>query len=328
VKTLVTGGTGFIGRHLVSALRERGEDLRCLVRQPDRELEECGVEQIVGDITDVPSLRSVAEDVSTVYHLAAAGHVGATSQAAYEQFHALNVVGLQNLLDEVVRANCIRKFVHFSSTAAMGLIVGTASEQSDCCPQTPYQKSKHESEELALSYHRDHGVPVLVVRPSMIYGPGDRNRDFLSMCRLVRVGLFPVPCRVEALTPLVYVTDVIRGAILAADRGAAGEIYILTSDAAYPVVDLVRHIGRELGVPRAGIFVSRGTMSLVAALTEKAAKLLGKPPIISRQRVISVFADRTFDITKARTELGYEPQVSLEEGVAKTVEWFRKQDLV
>lgn len=328
MKTLVTGGTGFIGRYLIAELKSQGKEIRCLVRQPDAELSELGIEQIKGDITDAPSIKGIAEGVETVFHLAAAGHVGAMTQEAYEHFHSMNVVGLGNLLEELRGSSTIRKIVHFSSTAAMGLIEGTASEESECNPTTPYQKSKRESEETALSYFRDYNLPVVVIRPSMVYGPGDRNKEFLSMCKLVKSGVFPVPAKVDALTPLVYVTDVVQGAILTAEKGRPGDVYLLTGDNAYPVVDLARRIGSELGVRQSGIYVPRWAMTLAAAVTEKIFGIIGKPPIMSRQRVSSIFADRSFDITKAETELGYKPQVTLEEGIARTIGWFKEQKLI
>lgn len=328
MKTLVTGGTGFIGRYLVAALKERGDDIRCLVRHPDPELELAGVEQVTGDLCEPSDLKGIADGVETVFHLVAAGHVGAVSKEAYDHFYRMNVTALVNLLEEVRRADCVRKIIHFSSTAAMGLIVGVAKEDSECNPTTPYQISKHEAEDTVHRYFLEYKLPAIIVRPSMVYGPGDRNKEFLSMCKLVKSGVFPVPEHVDALTPLVFVSDVAKGALLAAEKGNPGETYILTGEAAYPVVDLARSIGRELRVRQSGVFVPRWVMSAAAFLTEKVFGVLGKPPIISRQRVTSVYADRAFDITKAKTELGYQPQVTLEEGVARTIKWFKEQDLI
>jgi nucleoside-diphosphate-sugar epimerase len=328
VKTVVTGATGFIGRHLISALLVRGEDLRCLVRHYDQELHSQGIEQVVGDLADRNAIRGLCDGAGTVYHLAAAGHVTANTRAAYLEFRRLNVEALQDLLEEACRHRCVEKFVHFSSTAAMGLIEGLADETSTCRPSTAYQQSKHESEQLVMRSSREHGLPAVIVRPSMVYGPGDRNLDFAAMCRMVKRGRFPVPSRITALTPLVYVSDAVQGAILAADHGRPGEVYIVTSSASVPIAELAKTIAKRLGVQRGYVRVPVCIMLAAAAVAEVLGSCTGKHTALSRQRVASICADRSFDISKAQAELGYEPEVDLEQGVAKTVDWLREKRIV
>ena len=150
---LVTGAQGFVGRHLVQALSEAGERVRVLVRG-DKPLQSLagleGVQVHRGDITDPASLTGVGQGVSRVYHLAAAGHVSAVSAAAHAEFMRVNVEGTKNLLNACARQG-VERFIHFSSTAAMGLIKKSLVDERDTPrPVTPYQKSKLASEAMAL----------------------------------------------------------------------------------------------------------------------------------------------------------------------------------
>jgi len=179
--TLVTGATGFVGGHLLRALTARGERCRCLVRSQRKAAwltDHDNVEVVEGDLTRPNTLIGIARGVRTVYHLAAEGHVSAVSREAFQRFVAVNVDGTRNLLNECIGAP-IHKFVHFSSTAAMGLIRKTVVDEADTPqPRTPYQRSKLASERTSLALGQEHGVPIVVLRPCMIYGPGARSGEF------------------------------------------------------------------------------------------------------------------------------------------------------
>ena len=123
--------------------------------------------------------------IDTVYHLAAAGHVAAVSKQAERSFFDLNVQGTKNLIKACGR-NDVRRFFHFSSTAAMGLIKRPIIDETvECNPQTPYQKSKYQSELIAFETGKEQGIEVIVFRPCMVYGPGGKG-EFLMFCRLIK----------------------------------------------------------------------------------------------------------------------------------------------
>ena len=324
-RVLVTGGTGFIGRYLVDALLGEGRHVRVLARSGGvHDLESRGVEIHAGDVTDPASLRGAAKGIDVIYHLAGAGHVGANSEAARRRLELINVGGVDNLANEALERGNITRFVHFSSTAAMGLIEGTADERSPCRPETPYQQSKYEGEQTVMRRYAEDGLPVVILRPSMVYGPGDRNTDFLSMCRLVKRGLFPVVASLKSLTPLVHVSDVVRAALPAANRGCVGEAYIITSERSHPVRELVEAIADGLGVPRGCVTVPRWALYAVAAGSEVISRLVGTPPALTRRRLKSILADRSFDISKAVEGLDYVPLTSLRDGVIGTIEWYKR----
>jgi nucleoside-diphosphate-sugar epimerase len=139
------------------------------------ELKQLGVELAHGDILAGASLDGNVEGIDIVYHLAAMGHVSAVSKQAFELFRKVNVEGTRNLVKACSRHR-ISKFIHVSSTAAMGLIKAPiVDETTECRPATPYQKSKRESEQVVLEYWKKEGFPAVIVRPCMVYGPGGKG---------------------------------------------------------------------------------------------------------------------------------------------------------
>jgi nucleoside-diphosphate-sugar epimerase len=323
---LITGGTGFVGRHLTRALLERGEACRLLVRSTSDTAEfdgRPGIEVRVGDTTDPATLEGLACGVQRVYHLAAAGHVAAQSEQAYRTFVRMNVTGTEHVVRACATEH-IEKFVHFSSTAAMGLIRNTLTDENDRpAPVTPYQRSKLASERAALDLGAELGVPVVVVRPCMIYGVGGHG-EFRKISSLMRRGLFPKLGRGKNLTPLVHVSDVVQGAIKAADKGRPGEVYLLASDRSIEL-DRMRELVMATWGSRAPYpYVPVWAMHLAGGVFEWWAKVRGTTPLATRQNIASTVWDREFSIAKARGELGYEPAVTFEQGIAETITWFKE----
>lgn len=322
---LVSGGTGFVGRHLVRALSEAGERVRVLSRSGGLgpELERlAGVEVQRGDVTRRETLKGIAQGVRRVYHLAACGHISDMSEKAYAEFLRVNVEGTRHLL-EACGGESVDKFVHFSSTAAMGLIKKPLIDERDPPqPVTPYQKSKLASEELALSLGERLGVATVVVRPCMIYGVGGTG-EFHKISEFMRRGLFPQVGRSPKVTPLVHVRDVVKGALLAAERGRSGEVYVLASARSIPLDEMRRLILEAWGTSALYPYVPVRLMLAAAHGLELWSRLTGTCPIVTRQNVASTVQGREFSIEKSRTELGYAPEVAFSDGIAETVAWFR-----
>ncbi len=329
MKALVTGGTGFIGSYLVKAIRGSGHECRCLVRPTSdaAHLREVGAELVVGDVTDRASLRGVAGGTDVVFHLAAAGHVTAASEEAFRAFTAINVDGARNLAEECAGAG-VQRFVHFSSTAAMGLVrQPVVDETTPPQPRTPYQRSKLASEEAVLAVWRERGLPVVIVRPCMVYGPGGRG-EFLKICRLLARGLFPKVGWGRNLTPAVFVSDVVAGALLVAERGRPGDVYLLAGSQSWPMADIRRVLLAELGRWRPYPYVPVWLALLAADMLERWARWRDTVPLVTRPNIESTVFDRVISIEKARRELGWEPQVDLGEGMQRTVRWFRAEGLL
>jgi len=329
LRVLITGATGFIGTHLVHALIVEGNPCRCLVRRSSdlSSLKELGVEIFSGDLADPKSLQGVAEDIDVVYHLAAEGHVSAVSDDASESFKKINVCGTENLAKECLDAS-IHRFIHFSSTAAMGLInKPRVDESTPCEPSTPYQISKFDSEQMILSFLREYSLPALVLRPCFVYGPGGGD-EFLKLCRLIKKGLFPKIGKGRNLTPIVHVKDVVDAALLAAKKGAPGETYLIASQRSFQLEYIRKLIMDAMGIKRPYIYVPDSWARLGAGVIERIAEISVKTPIVTRKNIESIITDRELDISKAIRELGYMPSVGIESGIRETVEWYVRTGLL
>lgn len=324
MKVLVTGATGFVGQTLVPELINRGYSVVCLVRNMDKGKALFGdtVSLVQGDTTDPLSLKSIPEDINYVIHLAAVGHISAVTDESFALFVGVNETGTQNLINELKTRKELIKFIHFSSTAAMGPI-GTPiqNESSIPNPTTPYQKSKNRSEKIVREASSN-GFPGVILRPCMIYGVGGYG-EFYKFCKLMKKGFFPKVGLGKNLTPLVNVKDVVNAAILAMDNGIIGETYIIASADSIPMDELRNLIISNIGKWSPYIFVPSFLALFGAKLIETVSPLFGKEPIVTTTNIRSTILDRTFDISKAESELGYKPRISFKDGIRETVLWYK-----
>ena len=328
MRVLVTGATGFVGCHLIPALLQRGYEVRCLVRSREKAkdlLNKYNVDIVIGDVTEPESLSGISDGIDYVIHLAAMGHVSAVTDESYKQFVRIDEAGTGNLISEFKNSPTLKRFVHFSSTAAMGPVgIPVLNEESIPNPVTPYQKSKRRSEELVLNAVDSSGFPALIVRPCMIYGIGGYG-EFYKFCRLMRKGIFPKVGIGKNLTPLVHVSDVVQGAILAMEKGKKGQTYIIASDSSIKMDDLHRLIMKAVGKWAPYIYIPSGLALFGSKVGEYIFTLLGKEPIATYNNIKSTVTDRTFDIKKAKNELGYTVKMPFDKGINETVSWYKTQ---
>lgn len=328
MKYLVTGATGFIGPHLIKQLIEQGHACRCLVRSEKsaQKLQAYPVEIFNGDITRPATLQGAADGVDRVLHLATLGHMSNFSVPP-QMFEDINVTGMHNVMQEALRAG-VARVVHCSSVAAMGICREVpADEKSACRPHHPYGRSKLKAEQEVRRMVVDQGLQAVIVRFSMVYGPGDW-RDILKLARLAQKGLFPKVGRRPKLTPLIHVEDAVRGLLLAAEKGRVGETYLITNAESIPFDDIRRILQTALGIRRLPLYVPEGIALTAAALIEKAFTLIGKSPPVARKNIESTLADRIFSIAKAQREIGFNPQVDPVDGLKETVAWYKAQGWV
>jgi len=327
---LVTGATGFIGSHLVRALVARGRRVRCLVRDRARAsaLEDPLVELRQGDLQDAGFVARSLHGVSRVFHLVGGGKVSAMSGAGLATLRAANVAPLDAML-RGARGADLRCFVHFSSISAMGVQLDVRlDEESPCRPGTPHEFVKLESEQLALDAWRE-GVPVVVLRPSMTYGPADTRSEIPKLVRLAQRGIVPLFGGGEGLVPWVYISDVIAATLAAAESAhAVGRTYIVAGEDSYRFADIVQAIAHALGRRRGGVRIPRAIAWPAFAAAEAGASMLGREPVFTRHRLASLCGQRTLNIERARRELGYSPRVNLREGMTCAVRWYVANGLV
>jgi nucleoside-diphosphate-sugar epimerase len=311
---LITGVTGFVGAHIARRLVSDGDRVRVLVRDEKRARDRLGelaerVEFHVGDLTKASSLKGACDGVGSVIHAAIANmHTFAAGRGDDERFIAVNAEGSANLARALLAAGGGR-FVHTSSTAAMGTPDGElASEQTPCKPRTPYQVSKRAAEEALLALHREQGLDVVIVRPCLVAGPGKEGGELLSLFKMCRRGVVPVfGRRTQMRKPLIDVRDLVSALLLAREHGRAGEIYLVHSDGDHTLGSILDVCGRLVGSARPALHVPMAVARLAAATTTPVAKMVGVSPPLSPERLKLYLTSRHIDISKARTELGYEP---------------------
>lgn len=333
MKVLVTGATGFLGQNLVNRLLKDGHKLRCLVRSTSdiRGLRgRSGLELFEGDLTDRRSLAGIASDIDAVCHLAGImGHVGtiAAGKREWERFRLVNVQGTLNIAETCLGEN-IQTFVYISSTAAMGILnVSMVTESTNVHPETPYQVTKYEGERVVLSLWRDHGLPAVVLRPSVFYGYGMVG-DLAKLVKFAHKGVLFKIGSGESLSPLCHVQDVVSAIVLAFERGKAGETYIITGPRSYSMNELIREVVEQLGARPLTVRIPVPVAYVIAFLAEFISRVTGIAPLITVTSVKSIVTDRVYSIQKAHHDLGYVPSVSLQDSVQEAIMWLRDTERV
>ena len=324
MRVFVTGGTGFTGSHLVERLVKEGYEVSALARKTSNTelFKRLGVEIITGDITDKDVVIKAVKGFDVVYHLAAMYREG--GGIGEKPFWDVNVIGTKNILEASKNAN-VGRFIHCSTAGVHGHISNPPADES--YPYNPgdvYQKTKVEGEKLALDYIAG-GLPGVVVRPVGIYGPGDIR--FLKLFKYIQTGRFVMVGDGKVLYHLTYIDDLVDGFILCGTKeNAPGQTYIIAGEKFVSFNELVELIANALDVKKPKMrFPFFWPVWTAALLCEIVCYPLRIDPPIFRRRVDIFRKDRAFDISKARNELGYEPKVSLEEGIKKTAEWYRKE---
>ncbi|MBZ5495953.1 MAG: NAD-dependent epimerase/dehydratase family protein [Acidobacteriia bacterium] len=326
---LVTGATGLLGSHLVDLLIERGESVRALVRPGEGT--DCwaraGVDICRGDLSDRASLEAAVHGVDRVLHCAARTGVWGPRR----EYEITNIQGLESLL-KVALAAGVRRFVHVSSIAVLGADVrGVADETSPVhIDPNPYSWSKVMGERLLERMLREHETPVTIVRSGWIYGPRD-VASFARFASLIERGRMVLIGSGNNHLPLIYVTDVARGILLAGEAAeAVGRTYVLVNDEPVTQLQYVGAIATELGVPAPNRHFPRRLALILGAVAEGVGHISrrGQPPPLTRYGVQLLGGENRFVIQRARRELGFSPEVNLAQGVQWSVAWYRSRHSV
>lgn len=321
MKALVTGATGFIGSHLVEALLDGDVEVRCLVRPQSnrRWLRDREVEFVTGDCRDPDSLPAAVRSVDRVYHLA-----GVVRARKYEDYFLSNSIGTRNLLQACRQANPgLDRFVLVSSQAAAGPSPdGRPLKESDAArPISAYGWSKLMAEKEVLEKKND--LPVVVVRPSPVYGP--RDRDFHSLFKMIKLGLSPVIGRERRYIHLTYVRDVVTGTWLASkSECGSGSVYFLADERSYDWREIGQVLGRAFNREPRQLTIPTSLSWVVARVAELWAALLRRPATLNREKRREMLARYWLcDTSRARNELGFRVDHPLPVGAESTLRWYR-----
>jgi len=324
MQVLVTGATGFIGRHLVERLTTAGEQVRALVLPTTNAawLDSLGVEVVRGDIGDAQAVERAADKCESVFHLAARTEsVGLLSR---QDVHVTNIQGTENVARAALRAG-VERLVFSSSVAVYGRIAKDQliDERTETNPDSPYGESKVFGERVVLSHHERDGLPVVVARPSTVWGPG--STSWLGLFQSIASGRFRLIGKGTNCHHIADVSDVVEGLLLCASvKGVEGRTYILAGSESVQLRRLVETIREELGTTRFQASLPAAPLHVYRVLDKMAFALIGRK-MPRADRLALFLGDRTFDISRARRGLGYVPRISTKDTIRRMAEWFRVQ---
>jgi nucleoside-diphosphate-sugar epimerase len=313
----VTGGSGFIGGRLIERLSGDGWSVRALARSgaaADR-VQAAGAMPVRGDLDDAAALLQGARGAEVAFHVAAL----AADWGAWSDFRRINVAGTENVL-AAAREASVRRVVHVGTEAALmhGQPLVLADERTPLALSSPapYPATKAAAEAAVMAANGG-GLETIAVRPRFVWGPGDTTL-MPAMIELVRSGRFRWIGGGRQLTSTTHVDNAVHGLVLAADRGTPGAAYFVTDGAPVAFREFVTALLATRGVEAPEGSVPRPPVAAAARAAEAAWRLLplrGAPPL-TRFAVWIASLECTLDDSRARAELGYEPVVTREDGLA------------
>lgn len=316
----VTGGTGFIGSHLIDRLLLQGYHVRALVRNPKKLgfLDKLPIEIVEGDLFSNSALEKAIDGADFVYHVA--GLVAARSK---EEFFKGNRDATRNIVEITARVNPnVKKFVHISSQTAVGPGKGMApvTESTPTNPLTTYGKSKLASEQEVLKFKDK--IPVTILRVSAVYGP--RDTATFDYFKSAYMGLELLIGFHDTYVSLVHSTDLVSGIILAGEKEVAnGQIYFLGSEQYYTWNEIGYVTKSVLNKKLFRVRVPKPLVFVIAGISEIASKFKEKPSVLNFEKAYDLTQDNwCCDVSKAKNELGYRQEVTLADGVKETIAWY------
>ena len=321
MRIATTGGTGYTGQRLIERLRTRGHEVTALARPGSRRsIPDSEVTWVEGDLSRADTLARLVAGAAAVVHVAAVYRTAGHPDAYYRD---VNVGGTERLLEAASRAG-VSRFVHTSTVGVHGSVRHPpADETAPFEPGDVYQETKAEAETLALRFHRERGLPVVVVRPGAIYGPGETR--LLKLFRAIARRRYAIVGSGRPHYHLVYIDDLLDGYEHALSHPAApGEAFIIAGVRSLPQTELAATIARHTGGRVFPIRIPVAPIHLAGDLCEAICVPFEIEPPLHRRRVDFWTKNRSFSIDKARRVLGYEPRVDAEEGIARTAAWYRQ----
>lgn len=318
---LITGGLGFLGSNLASRLSAAGEAVRILARPREGLAADARHEVVWGDIRDPAAVERAVDGAEVVIHLVSNFRKGGSDD---KEAHGINVEGTENVLAACRRAG-VAQLVHCSTIGVHGDVLEVpANEETPFNPTDVYQSTKLQAEQAVWDCHRTTGLPVTVIRPISIFGPGDRR--MLKLFRMIQRRRFVMVGNGQALFQPAHVEDVVEVFRLALrNPEAIGQAFIAGGEEYLPLAELVRLIAAELGVEPPRLRLPLAPVLLAASACERLFVPLGLEPPLHRRRVSFFQNNRAFSVDKAKRVLGFSPRYSLREGMRSTIGWYRQQ---
>jgi nucleoside-diphosphate-sugar epimerase len=320
VKVFLTGGTGFIGGEVARQLRERGEEVACLVRSPEKAatLTALGCELVAGDLGGERAIRQGMEGCDAVIHAAAMYEVGIPTKQRPAMREA-NVAGTKRVMEAALEEK-VARVVYVSTVGVFGNTHRRIVDESYENPETDftsyYEETKLAAHKVVRRMVAERDLPAIIVQPGGVYGPGDTSQvaDLLEQFFAGRLPLLPFP---ELGICMTHVEDIAGGILLALDKGRIGEAYVISGPATTmrEAIETVARISGRKAPKRA---LPTGLMKAMIPVGPLVGRVMGQPPNL--RELISSADGVTFwaSYEKAQRELGYSPR-GMEEGLRQTL---------
>ena len=323
MKVAITGATGFLGKSLALWLSERGHELYLHARSESKAETIKGLAKklVICDITDTKGINELVADADIVIHTVSNFR---SASGPPESYKKINVDGTINTF-ECAKAAGVKRFIHISTIGVFGDIKECpASETTEYNPGDNYQRTKLEAELYCRKQaETELDMELVVVRPCSMYGPGDMR--MLKMFRMLKKGTFFVVGACDANFHAVYIDDILSGIELAMTKDSINqEVFILGGEKYVSLKQYITTAAHAVGSKYPWIKIPFWPMYLLSAVVEFTCVPFNIEPPIFRRRVKFYRNNRAFNISKARSQLGYTPSTTLEDGMNKTVEWYRQ----
>ena len=320
MKILITGASGYVGRHLVKKLSERGIETRAFVR-PTSDIAQLkplkNVEIVCGDLRDQASVYRAVEGTAVVIHAGAL----VSDWGHYQKFYEVNSLGTKNVLGACMEAG-VQRLVYISTIDVLDLRKSRIVNEN--LPYDPrakeYSRSKIEAEKLVREHMNR--IPAVILRPPAVYGPEDPQCTTRSL-NMARNNLLFLVSGGKRTFPHIYIDNLIDSILLAAQREeVSGETFNISDDTNTTAKEFFDHLHKIAGKGPVRLSLAYPLAWLLALLMEGFAWITGKPPLLSWTALRFLSLRCRFDISKAKKVLGYHPAVSLEEGMRRVGLWW------
>ena len=327
MKILLTGATGFIGKHLVTALVNNNHGISVLVRKTSQKkeviwLKAKGCKVVVGDIFDKEILKRSLINIDIVIHLVGGGDVSAYGDKGYRELYTLNVVSIKCLINAVKSHNKINKIIFLSSISAVGVYDRQIIDENTAqIPVSPHELCKAEAERVLVNS----GLPYIIIRPPAVYGPMAKYSDILLLSRITqKVHFLPILGNGNNHFPCIYVEDLVQLIIRVVNSNDSNQVFNITHQENPTFNQLVKIIKKHSNTWAVSphilpIFIK----PFIFFMEEYISKFINIYPPLTIHRLDSMTSDRLFNIDKVVKLLGYKEQYTFKQGIKKTINWYR-----